>query len=100
MSRRTYVVALVAISVGAVVFGLLRQSVVQSGGDREIFSERVVGEVRDLIAWNYVEEPEEFDRKLYFGALQGMTDVLDPHSVFLPPRDREEATGGRGAADG
>lgn len=90
MSRRVYVLGLVAISAAAVVVGIFRQGKVQSGGDRVIFDEKVVGKVRDIIAWNYVEEPERFDRKLYYGALRGMTDVLDPHSVFLPPDDREE----------
>jgi carboxyl-terminal processing protease len=79
-----------AIFAAAVAIVLLRPGVVQSGGDRVVFNETVIGDVRDIIAWNYVDEPEEFDRKLYYGALQGMTDVLDPHSVFLPPKDREE----------
>ena len=90
MSRRAYITGLAAIFAAAAVVGLLRPGVVQSGGDRVVFNERVIGDVRDIIARNYVEEPERFDRKLYYGALQGMTDVLDPHSVFLPPRDREE----------
>ena len=90
MSRRTYIAGMLGVFVAAAVLGLLRQSVVRSGGGRGLFNEKVVGEVRDIIAWNYVDEPENFGRKLYYGALQGMTDVLDPHSVFLPPEDREE----------
>jgi carboxyl-terminal processing protease len=59
-------------------------------GEGEFFDEAVVREVRDLVLRNYVEEIEEFERKLYYGALRGMTQPLDPYSQFLTPDEREE----------
>src|SRR5262249_41641694 len=32
---------------------------------------------------NYVEPVE--DRQLIYGAIKGMLDTLDPHTVFMPP---------------
>lgn len=32
---------------------------------------------------NYVEKPDR--RKLIYGAIKGMVDTLDPHTVFMPP---------------
>ncbi|MBF5044278.1 S41 family peptidase [Simulacricoccus sp. 17bor-14] len=44
----------------------------------ELFS-RVLSYVEN----SYVEEPDR--KKLVYGAIQGMLDTLDPHTVFLPP---------------
>ena len=32
---------------------------------------------------NYVEKVDE--RQLVYGAIRGMLDTLDPHTVFMPP---------------
>jgi carboxyl-terminal processing protease len=71
------------------VLGLARPST--AGPSRSgVFDEDVVRLVRDWILNDYVEELEDFDMKLYLGALQGMTDVLDPHSQFLTPEQLEQ----------
>jgi len=77
-------------SAAAVLLGLARSAKIESGGGREVFKEDVVRHVRNLILANYVENVDDFDRKLYYGALRGMTDVLDPHSSFLTPQERKE----------
>jgi len=41
-------------------------------------------EVRATILDKYVEQVDE--RKLFYGALEGMAAKLDPHSVFWPPQ--------------
>src|SRR3954447_1500204 len=56
----------------------------------ELFS-RVLSYVEN----NYVEPVDE--QELIYGALRGMTDTLDPHTVFMPPdvfRDMKEDTTG------
>src|SRR5438874_13348889 len=45
---------------------------------------------------NYVEPVD--DRQLMYGAIKGMLNTLDPHTVFMPPdeyRDMKEDTSGR-----
>jgi len=71
------------------LLGLARPST--AGPSRDgVFDEDVVRRVRDWILNDYVEELDDFDMKLYLGALQGMTDVLDPHSQFLTPEQLEQ----------
>lgn len=45
-------------------------------------------QVYDLVKKNYVKEPE--DEILVDGAIQGMLDDLDPHSVYLSKKDFTE----------
>ena len=45
-------------------------------------------QVYDLVKKNYVKEPE--DEVLVDGAIQGMLDDLDPHSVYLSKKDFTE----------
>jgi carboxyl-terminal processing protease len=44
--------------------------------------------LRHLIHDNYVKEVE--DKKLFYGAMNGMASTLDRHSQFLPPEDFEQ----------
>lgn len=43
--------------------------------------------LRNVIKERYVREVD--DERLFFGAMEGMTSSLDPHSDFLPPREYE-----------
>ena len=89
MSRRSYVSSLFGLAAAVLVLGLARPST--AGPSRDgVFNEDVVRRVRDWILDDYVEDLEDFDMKLYLGALQGMTDVLDPHSQFLTPEQLEQ----------
>ncbi|MGA0163777.1 MAG: S41 family peptidase, partial [Bdellovibrionota bacterium] len=45
-------------------------------------------QVYDMVKKNYVKEPE--DEVLVDGAIQGMLDDLDPHSVYLSKKDFTE----------
>jgi carboxyl-terminal processing protease len=72
----------------ALVLGVARSSPAES----QVFDPRVVESVHRLILENYVEELKDFEKKLYYGALRGMTDVLDAYSQFLTPEEREELT--------
>ncbi|MHC4253856.1 MAG: S41 family peptidase, partial [Planctomycetota bacterium] len=89
MSRRAYVGGLFGLAVATLVLGLARHSTAGPSRD-DVFNEDVVRQVRDWILDDYVEELDDFDMKLYLGALQGMTDVLDPHSQFLTPEQLEQ----------
>ncbi len=91
MSRRSYVASLLGISVIVLAMSLMRDSDAWSG-EGEVFNEDVIREVRGRILRDYVEEPEDFDMKLYLGALRGMTGSLDAHSSFLSPEQLEELT--------
>ncbi|MHC4506638.1 MAG: S41 family peptidase [Planctomycetota bacterium] len=91
MSRRSYVASLLGISVIMLAMSLMRDSDAWSQ-EGEVFNEGVIRDVREQILRDYVEEPEDFDMKLYLGALRGMTGSLDPHSSFLSPEQLEELT--------
>jgi carboxyl-terminal processing protease len=80
---------LFGLAAATLVLGLARHSTAGPSRD-DVFNEDVVRQVRDWILDDYVEELDDFDMKLYLGALQGMTDVLDPHSQFLTPEQLEQ----------
>jgi len=89
VSRRAYVGGLFGLAATMLLLGFARPST--AGPSRDgVFNEDVVRRVRDWILNDYVEELDDFDMKLYLGALQGMTDVLDPHSQFLTPEQLEQ----------
>jgi carboxyl-terminal processing protease len=90
MKRPVYISSLFGILVCSLVLVTVRNVVAESGESDSLFNEHVIRQVHTLIYRNYVEEPVDFSKELYFGSLIGMTDVLDPHSQFLPPEDREE----------
>ena len=90
MKRPVYISSLFGILVCSLVLVTVRNVVAESGESASLFNEHVIRQVHTLIYRNYVEEPVDFSKELYFGSLIGMTDVLDPHSQFLPPEDREE----------
>ncbi len=41
-----------------------------------------------FVRQNYVESPD--DEKLVYGAIKGMMEALDPHTVFMPPDNYQE----------
>jgi carboxyl-terminal processing protease len=89
MRRQTYVATVLGVFAVAATLGLVRNAIAEAG-DGPRFDPRVVRRVRDIIYRSYVEDLDSFEKKLYYAALQGMTSILDPHSQFLPPQDREE----------
>ncbi len=73
----------VSLSFGAFVLGglwtiLLSDGIPADGGHRKLM---LFSKVYDLVKKQYVEEPS--DDKLVEGAIRGMLDNLDPHSVYL-----------------
>lgn len=86
MKRPVYISSLFGILVCSLVLVTVRNVVAESGESDSLFNEHVIRQVHTLIYRNYVEEPVDFSKELYFGSLIGMTDVLDPHSQFLPRR--------------
>ena len=43
----------------------------------------ILARVLSYVQNNYVEKVD--DRQLVYGAIKGMLDTLDPHTVFMPP---------------
>lgn len=90
MKRTLLVVAILGIS--ANVFALT---------DKGYESLHTFSRVLQQVETNYVEPVD--DETLVRGAIRGMLDVLDPHSVFMPPSVYKELrmeTGGRFAGVG
>lgn len=90
MKRPVYIGGLLGLVAAALVAGILRTTDAESGDGKGLFNEKVIGQVRNLILRHYVDPSDDLDKKLYYGALSGMTDVLDQHSQFLTPEEREE----------
>lgn len=59
----------------------------ESQNDTLAREQAVYQRLRKVIKERYVREVDE--EKLFFGAMEGMTSSLDPHSDFLPPREYE-----------
>ena len=75
--RSLNVLVLVVISLGFVV-PAAAQTEDDTFEQLELFS-RVLSHLQS----NYVEEVDE--KKLMYGAIRGMLETLDPHTVFMPP---------------
>lgn len=88
MSRPRFVGGLLALFAGALMVGLVGSKAAGKSSERGFFERGVLRRVSALITKNYVEPVEE--KQLFYGALRGMTDTLDPHSQFLTPEEREE----------
>lgn len=86
VSRRSYLASLLGIFLVVMGLGFARTS----RGESDEFDNRVLRYMRQGIRSLYVEDLEEFDRKIFYGALHGMMSVLDPHSAFMTPEQFEE----------
>lgn len=63
----------------------------KNGGDEDVLAQiEIMMQVLQLIRKNYVDIDKVTTKELLQGALKGMTDKLDPHSVFLPPANLQE----------
>lgn len=80
---------------------LLSSSIAFALTDKGFESLHTFSRVLQQVETNYVEPVD--DQTLVRGAIRGMLDVLDPHSVFMPPSVYKELrmeTGGRFAGVG
>ena len=75
-------IALSGVFIGRLSIGSMRAE----GEDYEYL--KVFTEVLSLVKKNYVEEIKTKD--LIYGAIKGMVNSLDPHSVFMPPETYKE----------
>jgi carboxyl-terminal processing protease len=81
-AARIALLSLCAFAGGVLAFGAVAVAKDPSGTYRklEIFS-RVLSYVEN----NYVEETDE--EKLVYGAIKGMLETLDPHTIFMDPQE-------------
>jgi carboxyl-terminal processing protease len=74
-------VTLLAVFCAGAMFGASALSRAQTG---EVFSKLdVFARVLHYVQTNYVDPVD--DKILIYGAIRGMLDTLDPHTVFMPP---------------
>ena len=77
-----------ALAVNLVVGYRLHSEEAKKTGQDEVFKQiDVMMEVLQLIRKNYVDADNVTYRMLFEGAMKGMTNVLDPFSEYLEPRD-------------
>ncbi|MDZ7374385.1 MAG: S41 family peptidase [candidate division KSB1 bacterium] len=76
---RVLLLAIVSVAIGYAGFGRQVASTVEStlAGIKKII------EVYNIVQRYYVEEPDE--DKMVKGAISGLLESLDPHSVYIPP---------------
>ncbi|HNT33654.1 MAG TPA: S41 family peptidase, partial [bacterium] len=58
--------------------------------DQELREYDVLLDVLNTVSRDYVDPEQARKDKLLQGAIQGMMNTLDPYSVFLPPKDKED----------
>ena len=76
---------LVNLIIGYTAYSEERENV---GGDDEVLASiETIMHVLQLIRRNYVDIDKVTTKELLEGALNGMTEKLDPFSVYLPPKD-------------
>jgi carboxyl-terminal processing protease len=70
---------------------LRMQSLLKKADVDTLYREQAVySQVRSIIKENYVTEiDEETQKKLFFGAMEGMASSLDKHTQFFPPIEKE-----------
>ena len=77
-----------ALAANLVVGYRLHSEEAKKTGQDEVFKQiDVMMEVLQLIRKNYVDADNVTYRMLFEGAMKGMTNVLDPFSEYLEPRD-------------
>ena len=76
---------LVNLIIGFTAYSEEREAV---GGDDEVLATiETIMNVLQLIRRNYVDIDKVSTKELLEGALNGMTEKLDPYSLYLPPTD-------------
>lgn len=83
----TIMIALAAFLLGLLVSNGPSAVGIPTAGDRH---ERKLREVVRLVEQAYVDEPE--DSVIYGGAIEGLLERLDPHSVYIPPEQQEQVS--------
>ncbi len=73
----------------ALVGALMLNQLVSAGGNL-VVEARKLAAIMKLIQTAYVEDPDL--EKLTEGAIEGMLKRLDPHSIYIPPKEQEEIT--------
>ncbi len=69
---------------GSLALVLAGSTAVQAGQDDQTYRQlELFARVLSYVENNYVEPVD--DRQLMYGAIKGMLDTLDPHTVFMPP---------------
>ena len=63
--------------------GLSADRAAQAAGATPYRKLQIFSRVLSYVERNYIEPPNE--EKLIHGAIRGMVDTLDPHSLFMPP---------------
>lgn len=58
--------------------------------DQELREYDVLLDVLNTVSRDYVDPDQSKKDKLLQGAIQGMMNTLDPYSVFLPPKEKED----------
>lgn len=87
--KNVFVAVSVALALN-LVFGFFAYAdeTAKKGGDDNVLKKiGTIMQVLQLIRKNYVDIDKVSTTELLQGALQGMTDKLDPHSTYLPPVD-------------
>lgn len=77
--------------VGAMVFGVIVGTRIQTSvsGDNLFEQQRKFLKAADIVNKNYVDDVDS--EKLISGAIEGMLDKLDPHSVYMSQQQVKEA---------
>jgi len=90
MAPRTLCWLLLFVLVGALA--LRTHAILQPADSDTLYREHATYQyLRDIIKERYVEEVDkELEEKIFFGAMEGMTSSLDPHSRFFPPKEYEQ----------
>lgn len=76
------------IGLGVVIGATLSTAAAQSGHDILYRKLEILAELFGQVENHYVDQVSASD--LVYGAAQGLTGVLDPHSAFFPPDDYQE----------
>lgn len=88
LSARPKVTWIIAAVLGCAIAFLLNYSAFRPESDPSASYVAGVTELREKITKEYVDPVDE-DR-LYYGALKGMVEELDPYGAFIEPQDVEE----------
>ncbi len=89
LSGNRYRYRIVLIGILAVVVIWLGTRLVIAAGNIISESQKIAA-VMNLISKTYVEEPDL--KRLSEGAIEGMLKRLDPHSMYIPPKEQEMIT--------
>src|SRR6476659_8488057 len=75
--------SMVGLVLSLVVFAAPTPNASASHGDQTYKQLELFARVLSYVENNYVEPVD--DRQLMYGAIKGMLETLDPHTVFMPP---------------